>query len=113
MESIKGPLLTGVLVWLLALSTGAFHGQHHYPDCHSGPGEHERGHRPIIPGKKGISFPREEDEVNPSRLVNVQSIETAIPESVSSCLDSHQSMSLARLGFPGHPLYLTLQALLI
>jgi hypothetical protein len=113
MERIAKPLLTGVLVWLVALSTAALpdrpRGCHH----HGRPGRHPLGHHPHVPAKRGAIPSRRDEEVKPARLLKVPARERALPAPIPSSSSSHWDVCLAPPGPHRQPLYLLLRTLLL
>jgi hypothetical protein len=113
MARIAKPLLTIVLLWLAALSTGAVPCRVQERNGQSHPARHRSGHRSHLPAKRGTTLLKEDEEVKPSRLLKVPALATVVPGPAQTYLNPRHDVTLAQHGFPGQPLYLTLRTLLI
>jgi hypothetical protein len=106
MERIAKPLLTGVLIWLLALSSGAIPGRLLHPDRHAGPFGHQSGHRPYLPAKKGLIFSRQDEPLKLSRLPKAPARAGVVAAPILHCSTYPHDVWLVRLGLHHQPLYL-------
>jgi hypothetical protein len=113
MERIARPILTGLLVWLLVLSTGALPGRPLDSRHGSRPDGSQSQHRSGIPVKRGMAISRQDDGAKPTCPLKVPALETAIAGPISPRRTACQDTGLAPPGRGRQPLYITLCTLIV
>jgi hypothetical protein len=112
MQRIGRPLLTGVLVWLLVLSSGASPGRALACAHRSGPGGTPHGHRHHVPARRGAPLPRQDELVQLSHLFKRSAQTTKAPGLIPPCPTPPRAFCLVPPG-RGSPLYLILCTFLL
>jgi hypothetical protein len=111
MERIAKPMLTGLLVWLLVLSSGALAGWPLDVRHGSRPDGGQSRHRSGIPAKRATTVQDEEVKLTCPRKVTT--LETAVAGPKAPLAITCRHAGLAPLSLRRKPLYLTLCTLIV